>query len=299
MQGHVQAKLLLDDCYQDIDADGDPDLRPHSILGSAVETFDAQVLLDPLEEQFHLPSAPVQGANGQRRQRKLVGQEHQVLAGLGIAIADAAQVAGVVLVGIEAVKGDGLVADEPRIAIHRRRIQAPCIEVLLGARDEEASRLIERVEPLEVQVTPIHDVEGAGLDKKQVQYIDVVHLAVGDVDEGGDRSPPSSTSPTARCKTSMYWTCFLSRPAPSTSWIGVTWTSSGSTRSIRREASSSRAPSKTSMHGACIRRRWIAIRGSSATRPSPLTASMPPSTTPATCAASAIAIPRPARTWCS
>src|SRR5665811_1824436 len=79
MQGHVQAKLLLDDCYQDIDANGDPDLRPHSILGSAVETFDAQVLLDPLEEQFHLPSAPVQGANGQRRQRKLVGQEHQVL----------------------------------------------------------------------------------------------------------------------------------------------------------------------------------------------------------------------------
>src|ERR1017187_5336067 len=108
MQGHVQAKLLLDDCYQDIDADGDPDLRPHSVLGSAVEAFDAQVLLDPLEKQFHLPSAPVQGANGQRRQRKLVGQEHQVLAGLGIAIADAAQVAGVVLGGIEAVKGDGL-----------------------------------------------------------------------------------------------------------------------------------------------------------------------------------------------
>jgi hypothetical protein len=59
LQGHVQTKLLLDDCYQDIDADGDPDLRPHSVLGSAVEAFDAQVLLDPLEKQFHLPSAPV------------------------------------------------------------------------------------------------------------------------------------------------------------------------------------------------------------------------------------------------
>ena len=40
-------------------------------------------------------------------------------------------------------------------------------------------------------------------------------------------------------------------------------------------------------------------RDSSATRPSPLTASMPPSTTQANCDASAIAIPRPARTWCS
>ena len=50
-------------------------------------------------------------------------------------------------------------------------------------------RAIERVEPLEVQVTSIHDVEGAGLDKQQVQHIDVVHFAVGNVDEGGDRSP--------------------------------------------------------------------------------------------------------------
>ena len=63
MQGHVQSKLLLDDRHQDIDADGDPNLRPHSVLGGAVETLDAQVLLDPLEEQFHLPSAPVQGAD--------------------------------------------------------------------------------------------------------------------------------------------------------------------------------------------------------------------------------------------
>jgi hypothetical protein len=30
-------------CHQHVDADGDPDLRPHSVLGSAVEAFDAQV----------------------------------------------------------------------------------------------------------------------------------------------------------------------------------------------------------------------------------------------------------------
>ena len=52
MKGHVQTKFLLDDRHQHIDADGDPDLRPHSVLGSAVEAFDAQVLLDPLEEQL-------------------------------------------------------------------------------------------------------------------------------------------------------------------------------------------------------------------------------------------------------
>jgi hypothetical protein len=49
MQGHIQTKFLLDDRHQHVDADGDPDLRPYSILGSAVEAFDAQVLFDPLE----------------------------------------------------------------------------------------------------------------------------------------------------------------------------------------------------------------------------------------------------------
>ncbi len=84
----------------------------------------------------------------------------------------------------------------------------------------------------------------------------------------------------------------------STSWIGVTWTSSGFTRWIRREDSSSPAPSETSMGDGCTRHRWIAIRGSSAIRPSCSTASMPSSITPVTCAASAIAIPKLARPWC-
>jgi len=144
MQGRIQTKLFFDDCHQHIDADGNPDLRAYGVLRGAVEALDAQVLLDPLEEQLHLPSAPVQGANGQRRQSKLVGQKHEGLAAFGIAIADAAQVAGVVLGGIETVEGDGLIADEPRVAIHRRRVQASRIEVSLGARDEESSRLIER-----------------------------------------------------------------------------------------------------------------------------------------------------------
>ena len=52
MQGHVQSKLLLDDRHQDIDADGDPNLRPHSVLGGAVEALDAQVLLDPVWSKY-------------------------------------------------------------------------------------------------------------------------------------------------------------------------------------------------------------------------------------------------------
>ena len=75
--------------------------------------------------------------------------------------------------------------------------------LLLGAREEEASHLIERIEPHATTRPPASMiVEGAGLDKQHVQYVHVVHLAVGDVDEGGDRSPQieqrDATSPPPR-----------------------------------------------------------------------------------------------------
>ena len=218
MQGYVQSKLLLDDRHQDIDADSDPNLRPHSVLGGAVEALDAQVLLDPLEEQSTCHRHRYR-AQMSVLARQTGCHERQDLAGLDHYSRCASQLACVCLDRIEAVKGDGLVADQSRVAIHRRRIQAPCIEVLLGAGDEEASHLIERIEPLEVQVTPIHDVEGTGLDKQQVQHIDVVHLAVGDVDEGGDRSPEieqlcnftaalwSETAPTGTSTGTDRWSC--------------------------------------------------------------------------------------------
>ena len=77
MQRRIQFELLLNDCHQHVHADGDPDLRSHGVLRGAVEALDPQVLFDPFEEQFHLPSAFVQRADCQRRQRELIGQEHQ------------------------------------------------------------------------------------------------------------------------------------------------------------------------------------------------------------------------------
>ena len=77
-------KLLFNDGDQHIGSDGAPDLRLHGVLAVADETLDAQVLLDPLEEQLDLPAALVQRGNGQRRQRCVVGQKHQRFARIGV-----------------------------------------------------------------------------------------------------------------------------------------------------------------------------------------------------------------------
>lgn len=45
----VEVETLLDDGDEDVDRDCNPDLRLHRVLRGAIESFDAQMLLDPLE----------------------------------------------------------------------------------------------------------------------------------------------------------------------------------------------------------------------------------------------------------
>src|SRR5712691_6500903 len=92
----VQVETLLDDGNEDIDRDGDADLRLHRVLRRAVEALDAKMLLDPLEEQLDLPAALVEGADGGRWQGELVGKEHQRLARFCILEADAPQMLRVI-----------------------------------------------------------------------------------------------------------------------------------------------------------------------------------------------------------
>ena len=52
-------KFLTHNCHQDVDANGDPHLGLDRVIAGAEEMLNPQVLLDPLEEQFDLPSALV------------------------------------------------------------------------------------------------------------------------------------------------------------------------------------------------------------------------------------------------
>ena len=68
---------LPNDRDQDVNADRDPDLRLHRVGAVAIKAFDPQVLFDPFEEQFDLPTTPIQVGDGQGGQFEIVGQEHE------------------------------------------------------------------------------------------------------------------------------------------------------------------------------------------------------------------------------
>jgi hypothetical protein len=70
-------QAFLRDGDQHIRRYGDPDLRLHRVLAGAKEHLDAQVLLDPFEEQLDLPSLTVEVGNHVWLQGEVVGQKHQ------------------------------------------------------------------------------------------------------------------------------------------------------------------------------------------------------------------------------
>jgi hypothetical protein len=169
-----------------VDRDSDPDLSLDCILGGAEEGLDAEMLLDPLEEKLHLPTAFVERANRSGWKLKVVRQEDQCLAGLWIFEADTPEMLRVTVTGKRSVEGDGLVADDACRPVAGSRVDAPGIGVRLRPGDKKRTRLIECEQPLEIEIRPIHHVESTGLGDQQIEHVDIVQFAVGDVDEGGN-----------------------------------------------------------------------------------------------------------------
>ena len=181
--------FFLNDGDEHVGGYGAPDLRLDCVLAVAQKLLDTQVLLDPFEEQLHLPAAFVQRCDGQGRQTGVVGQEDQSLFGLGIFESDTAQVLGIVFGDVVPVECNGLIADDAARPVHLGRVNAPGVHVAFGAGHKEGAGLMHLKQPSKVDVAAIHHIERARLQDQDIEHIDLVHLAIADVDEGGNRAP--------------------------------------------------------------------------------------------------------------
>jgi len=170
---------------EQINGDGGPDLSAHRVGRRAVKGFDPQMLLDPFEEEFDLPAAPIELGDGQCRHGKVVGQEDQPLARFWITIADAAHGDGIIVLGVQAGEHHGLVEAQAGGFVHGPGVTAGAAEVLFGTGDEESPALMNPLPAGEVEIAAIHEVERAGFPDQLVEDIDIMHTASGDNDDGG------------------------------------------------------------------------------------------------------------------
>ena len=115
--------LLSCDGDQRIDTDRNPQLRAHSVFGATIKSFDPQVLLEPFEKQFDLPTLLVELCDAQRRQSEVVGQENQAASSAVIIKTDPAKFVGIIFGCVKSVESDDLIAAQASAPIHRLRMQ--------------------------------------------------------------------------------------------------------------------------------------------------------------------------------
>ena len=179
-------QTFFGDGNQHVGAHRNPDLRLHGVLAGAQESLDAQMLLDPFEEQLDLPALAVQLRDQLGLEGKVVGQKRDWLVRL-VLDHHTAQVGRVVLAEMEHCQDTRLVANDGHCGpVYRVRVAPLEPDVALGAGYKEGLRLVNEKQAGEVQITTVHQIERARLDQQVVEYVDLVRLAVGDVDETGD-----------------------------------------------------------------------------------------------------------------
>ena len=144
------------------------------------------MLFDPAEEQFNAPATAIEFGDGERGKGDLVGEEDQRSALLCIMVLDAPKCFGIVGGTVNTGEPDGLIADHSGGTVDPMGIEAAKSGIGFSPQKEEAAGLMQAVETGEVEIAAIHDVEGSGLGQKQVQDVDVMELAVGNVNECRD-----------------------------------------------------------------------------------------------------------------
>ena len=184
VQTEIESELLFHDGDKHVNGDRHPDLSFHGVLRGTEKGFDAEVLLDPPEEQFDLPTGSIELCDGQGREKKIVGEENEAPAVVGIEVVDAPQGTGIKLSRFRSGQQNGLVGPESGGLVDRMGASPTELGILLGAGDEESEGLSELVETLEVYVAAIEQIKSARFQKQPVEEIDVVHLRSGHINIG-------------------------------------------------------------------------------------------------------------------
>ena len=170
---------------QHVSADCNPDLRLDRVLVGAIKRLDAQMLLDPFEKQLDLPALAVKICNQLGFEGEVVGQKSYSLSSV-VPYHHASQCGGIVFAGIENCQYAGLIAHDVRVGpVYGVGVAPLEFGIGLGTGDEEGVGLMDHKQSLEIQVATIEQVIGARLDVQQVQGVDLVGLAVADVNESG------------------------------------------------------------------------------------------------------------------
>ena len=189
--GSVQFEVVFDDGNETIGDDGDVNLYAHGIFGLAPEPFDAEMLLDPLEEKLHLPAVAVKQCDVLGIEIEVVGVVNERTSEVSGIINDPPDLRRIVVEIAFASEPDGLVKEHAVLAIKKALARKHLIfRLSLLPYDEESTAQMDEEKSCKVEIAPVKHITGRRLIGDVVHEFRVVDNGVGnsveDRDFGGD-----------------------------------------------------------------------------------------------------------------
>jgi len=169
--------VMLYNSHEAICDDGDVNLYSHRILGIAPEGLHPEMLLYPTEKKLHLPSLLVEHGYILGLELKVVGQESESSLQFRRVIDNPAQIDGILFSVLIASKADSLIKKHViSIVLELRSVNNLVLEAGLLPDNEVGAYCRDCIEPGQVIVSLVKDIEGVRLVRYLIHGIDVMYL---------------------------------------------------------------------------------------------------------------------------
>ena len=183
----VQFEVVLNDGNETVCDDGDVNLYAHRIFRLSPELFDTEMLFDPFEEEFHLPSVSVEQCDILGGKIKIVGVINKRSSKVFGVVNNSPKFGRVVVEVPLSCKPDSLVekhAVQPieDILSHKHLV----FGLTFLPYDKESTARMDEEKPCEVEIAPVKHIAGRRLIGDVVHEFRVVHNGVGDSVEDGN-----------------------------------------------------------------------------------------------------------------
>ena len=185
--GSANLEVVLDNGNEAVGNDGDMYLYAHCILRFSPESFDLEMLLDPLEEQLHLPPILVEQGNVLRTEIEVVRVVNEAPLKFRGIVDNPSDDSRVLLLVLLLGEADTLVFEHIVSPIQ----DALPVDNLVGRLpllpdDEECPEHVDAIESGEVKVSSVKHIARQRLVCKPIHRVDIVNLGIGNPVEYGD-----------------------------------------------------------------------------------------------------------------
>ena len=185
--GPANLEVVPDDGNEAVGDDGDMNLYAHCIFGFPPETLDLEMLLDPFEEQLHLPPIFVKESDVLGCKIEVVRVVNEAPLKFRGIVDNSSDDSWVLLLVLLLGEADTLVFENIVSPIQN----ALPVDNLVGRLtllpdDEESPEYVDAIEPGEVKVASVKHIARQRLVCKPIHRVDIVNLGIGNPVEYGD-----------------------------------------------------------------------------------------------------------------